>query len=558
VNTIVSLFASRARDDGTRPALHVKRDGRFHAVTWNELAGDVRRTAAALLTLGVEPGDRVVQVSENRYEWIVMDLAIQMARAIHVSVDPPLTGAQIAWRIADCDARLVIVSTPEQAGRLAASADRLPDTLTFLSIDPCAVTIGSQPVGRLGDAVARANQRGDAAARRVQRDALAWLTPDSVATILYTSGTTGQPRGVMLSQGNLVSNALAKVQAHAFDRSELRLGILPLSHIFGRTCDLYTTIASGSQLALAGSRQTLLGDCSAVSPTYINAVPYFFDKCYRNLCEAGRADEPGSLRKLLGGNIRTCLCGGAPLPDRLYDFFWHQGVPVLQGYGLTESSPVIADCTLTHNKKGTVGRPIPGVEVRIAADGEILTRGPHVMVGYWNNRQATDEAIRNGWLHTGDVGRLDEDGLLRITGRKKEIIVTAGGRNIAPGYLEALLTEDALILQAMVVGDGRNYLAALIVPDREAVDAEMAARSRATVSDEEIFARPETLSLLMDRIAKRLADVSHHEQVRRFAVVPRPFTLERGELTAKQSLRRHVIAAHYTEQIEAMYRPKPE
>jgi len=551
-NSIVSLFAGRVAEDGSRTALIVARDGPYRPVTWNELARDVRRAATVMIESGVAPGDRVVQVSENRYEWIVVDLAIQTALGVHVPVHAPLTGPQIAAQIQDSSANVAIVSDAEQAEKLASCHGQLPSDLTCFSMEPCAVAVGSRPIRPLWKAI---DEVDDAAARRTERDALDRLGGDSIATILYTSGTTGEPKGVVLSQRNLVSNTLAKIKAHGFDDTDVRMGILPLSHVFGRTCDLYTTIASGSQLALARARETVMDDCAAVHPTYINAVPHFFDKCYRLLGEAGQADRPGSLRELLGGKIRTCLCGGAPLSRHVYDFFWRQDVPVLEGYGLTETSPVISDGTLANHKQGTVGRPIPGVEVRIGRDGEILTRGPHVMVGYWNDPDATAEAIRDGWFHTGDLGELDEDGFLRITGRKKEIIVTAGGRNIVPAFLESRLTEDPLIHQAMVVGEGRNYLAALIVPDRDALAAEMAARGMAIASDAQILADAQVHALFEERIQQRLANVAPYEQVRRFTLLDRPFSLEQGELTPKQSLRRSVIETRYALQIEAAYEP---
>jgi long-chain acyl-CoA synthetase len=285
----------------------------------------------------------------------------------------------------------------------------------------------------------------------------------------------------------------------------------------------------------------VLEECARFHPTTLSGVPYFFDRVYRALCERGAQNTPGALRHLLGGEIRFCNSGGAALPAHVYDFFHSQGVPLLEGYGLSESSPVITLSTVDHVRRGAVGRTIDGVEVQIAPDGEILTRGPHVMLGYYRNPAATAEVIRDGWLHTGDLGRLDDDRFLYITGRKKEILVLSNGKNIAPAYLEALLTADPAIAQALVIGDGRNYLAALIVPNAAHRDVQ------------ELLASPDAHGRWQQIISDRLKDCSHHEQVRRFAVLPRPFSIEEGELTPKLSLRRAVICAHFADEIKALY-----
>jgi long-chain acyl-CoA synthetase len=255
----------------------------------------------------------------------------------------------------------------------------------------------------------------------------------------------------------------------------------------------------------------------------------------------------------LGGRLRLCCSGGAALPEHLFDFFLERGVTVLQGYGLTETSPVVTASTVTHNKRGCAGRPIPDVEVAIAADGEIITRGPHIMRGYYKNQQATDEVLRDGWFYTGDLGELDSEGFLRITGRKKELIVTSSGKNIAPVYLESLLTQDPLILQAMVIGDDRSYLTALIVPNPDVLRGEIANRAIPVASAAAALDHPQVHALFEERIHERLVGVAPYEQVRKFKLLPRAFTIEHGEMTAKLSLRRKEIAAHFANEIAAMY-----
>lgn len=553
--TIPHLLGERVRASGDKPALHFKQEGTFVSRTWREVAEDVSAIASALAAAGIQPQDRVVQLAENRHDWVLCDLAIGEAAAVHVPIHAPLTGPQIVWQIVDSGAKLAFVSTPTQLAKLIPHAAELPADLVFVLQDdvppsptPFRVLTWREFLAGAGSAT-----RNSASEPK--------LTPSSLATILYTSGTTGEPKGVMLTQGNLMSNAVATVAAFRADdevpradySDQLRLNFLPLSHIFARTCDLYCWLVEGSQLAIAQSRETVLADAAVTRPTCINGVPYFYDKLQRGLVEKGLANQAGILRLVLGGRIEHCCSGGAALPDHLFDFFQSQGVPLLQGYGLSESSPVITISTARHSRRGSAGRAIPGVEVRIADDGEILTRGPHVMAGYYKNPAATADVLRNGWLLTGDYGRIDDEGYVYITGRKKEILVTAGGKNIAPVLLESLLTQDPLIAQALVIGDGRNYLSALIVPSGDALAAELAAQNIVLPSGEPVSSHPQVLALYQSRINSRLSVVSSYEQIRKITLLPRPFSLEAGELTPKLSLRRKVIEANFAEEIEAMY-----
>jgi long-chain acyl-CoA synthetase len=548
--TIVSMFCRRVAEDGDKPALHFRQDGNFTAITWNELASRARRTAAALAGLGVKPGDRVVQVSENRHEWIELDLAIHLARGIHVAVHSTLSGPQIAWQIGNCGAKIVVVSGPEQAGKLAAVGREIASDVRFLSFDPCKQEIGGRPIELLSKWVAGASE---AEGKKLEQEALEKTEPTDLVTILYTSGTTGEPKGVMLCHRNLTSNCHAAKKAFTVEPGDVRLCWLPLSHIFARTADYYLWICAGGELAVAESRDTLVADCQAIKPHYLNGVPYFFDKVMRTLQEKGVADEPGALVGLLGGRLKMCCAGGAALADHVNEFWEKSGIRLVQGYGLTESSPIISAGTLEEHKIGTVGKPIQGVEVKIADDGEILTRGPHVMVGYWNLPEDTAAAIREGWLHTGDLGSIDDQGFLKITGRKKELIVTAGGKNIAPTYLEGLLTEDPLILQCMVVGDAKKYLSALIVPDPAVLKAEIKKLKIWVFTAAQALAHPAVQALYEERIKIRLADVSHAEQIQKFTLLSRGFTPETGELTFKLSLKREVVMQKFAKEITEMY-----
>ncbi len=505
------------------------------------------RLASQLISLGVAPGDRVAQLSENRYEWIVGDLAIHLCQAIHVPIHAPLAAPQIGYQIHHSGTRVVLVSTAVQQEKLA-SAELDPSSLAVIHFDSLSPRLADWNTRPFANALEADEATGRQAAERA-RDA---LRGNDLATILYTSGTTGQPKGVMLSHRNLVSNAMASIETFGMQPDDVRLCFLPLSHIFARTCDLYTWIGQGYLFDLATSRDSVLDDCKWSQPTIISGVPYFYDRLHRILREHGRDEQPGTLRALLGGAIRYCCSGGAALADHTFDFFQRQNVPLLQGYGLTESSPVISMSTPTRVRRSSSGPALTGVEIAITEEGEIISRGPHIMQGYWQDPVSTAEVVRDGWLHTGDLGHIDEEGFLFITGRKKELIVTAAGKNIAPVLLEGLLTEDPLIDQALVVGDGRNYLAALIVPNQASVqkqlpdlpwdDAEWTWRQ-----DERVE------GLFRAAIEQRLSGVSYHEQVRRFRLLDRPFSIEQAEMTAKLSLRRPVIHEHFADVIAQLY-----
>ena len=540
--TIPSLFFAQVKRSAGQPALHFKKDGTWQIQTWSQVAQRVGQMATVLRSLGAQPGDRIIQLAENCSQWIIADLAIQVCGAIHVPVHTPLTGSQIAYQISDSGAGIVLISGREQAEKLVAVSSELPADLQVVSYSDCPLKIGAAEI-LCWDALA--GQVGESEGTGQQESGLP-VGADSLATILYTSGTTGPPKGVMLTQQNLVSNAVGTYEAFEREPDDVRLSFLPFSHIFARTCDLYTWLVGGTQLAVAESRETVIADCVDVQPVVLNGVPYFYDKLYRSLSEQGLAQTPGIVRQVLGGRIRNCCSGGAALPNHLFDFFEQQEVPLYQGYGLTESSPVITVSSEKQVKRGSVGKPLRDIEVKIAADGEILTRGPHIMVGYYQNDQATTEVIQDGWLSTGDLGSLDEEGFLFITGRKKEIIVTLGGKNVAPVLLESLLIEDPLLEQVMVIGSERKFLTALVFPNVQALEKEVG-------GGEDCLSDPRALALIERRIHDRLVDLSPYEQIGRFTLIDRPFSLERNEMTPKLSLRRTVIEANFSDQIELMY-----
>ncbi len=553
IETIIGLFLHRVRKSHDQTAIHVKTDGTWQPKSWREIEQDVYRMASLLDDLGIRPGDRVAQWSENRYEWIVTDLATQACQAIHVPLHAPLSGPQAFFQISHSGATVAVVSGSTEIDKLQPFAAELSGSLALLTHQTCERQLGSQPIeswkGQVPDG---AMVRG----QEIAQAAFTATAPETVATILYTSGTTGEPKGVTLSQRNVISNVLAVLSTFDETESDLRLCFLPLSHIFARTCDLYTWIGSGAQLALAESRETIVADCQTIRPTIINGVPYFYEKIQNSLVAAGAATMPGALQQLLGDRVRACCSGGAALPGHTFDFFEEHGIPILQGYGLTETAPVLAMSTVALRKRGTVGPPLSGVDIQIAEDGEILARGPNIMLGYWRDNAATDAAMVDGWFHTGDLGELDGDGFLKITGRKKELIVTATGKNIAPSLLESLLCRDPLIEQAMVLGDDEKYIAALIVPNRVDLAAELTKIDSVdgVLEEESLWTNETVRDLFRERIQHQLRDLAHHEQVGRFVLLGQGFTVEAGHLTPKGSLRRETIERDFSTEIERLYR----
>jgi len=527
--TIPDLLAGTVGRAGDHRALGIIQQGQLSWKTWTEIGADVLKVARAFSTSGVVPGDRVAQFAPNSYAWIVTDLAILTLGAVHVPLHASLGSDQVAEQLVRSGAKLVVVDSP---GRIAPDADLpaecwiCPHEGLFSTVSEC--ELPPSP------------------------------SPDALATILFTSGTTGQPRGVMLSHGNLTSNAIAVTEAVASPIDETRLGFLPLSHIYARTCDLYSWIYRGSRLVLAESRETIIRDCQLAKPNVLNGVPYFYQKVAQQLHAAGKADVPDVLRELLGGELQQCFCGGAAMPPEIESLFEAQGLPLLSGYGLTETSPVVSATRKEDYRPGIVGRPLEVVEVRLSdepgREGEILVRGPNVMQGYWQDEGATREVLRDGWLATGDLGEFDEVGNLRIIGRLKEIIVLATGKNVSPMAVEGRIAGSPLVESVCVVGEGRNQLGALIVPNPDALRAKIKELRLWVWSRHRAVTHRRILALYREEIDRLLTPASREEQIGPFVILDRGFSLEGDEVTAKFSLRRQVIEHNFSQMIETMYR----
>jgi long-chain acyl-CoA synthetase len=509
--TIPAFLATALKFHESKPAIGIIRDGEVRWRTWGEIAHDVAALVGQLRIAGVTQGDRVAQVSENRYEWILVDLALHSIGAVHVPIHVTLVGEQIAEQIVTSGSRTVFVSRQDLLAKFAGSLSRGETLLVH----------DEQDYGQEKLPLGAPTKAPDIDSRPAE---------DHLATLLFTSGTTGRPRGVMLTQRNLAWNAAETANVHGGSHDQTRINILPFSHIYARTCDLYTWVYRGSKLVLAESRETLVRDCQLVQPTVLNGVPYLFERI------AERARAAGvPVRALFGERMKQLTCGGAAIAPDVEAWYESQGMPLLPGYGLTESSPVISVSTPAARKIGTVGRPLAGIDVRIAEDGEVLVRGPNVMLGYWQDDAATADAIRDGWLQTGDLGDVDADGFLTIRGRKKELIVLSTGKKVSPTRVESLLTASPLVEQAAVFGEGQRGLVALVVPAR----GEGRGASREELAEE---------------IERRLAGAAREEQVRDFAILERPFSIERGELTPKLSLCRERIAEHFAAELSDLGR----
>ncbi len=540
---------------GPLPALRFKRDGVWHHLGWDDYRREADRAAAGLIGLGIEPDDRVALLSENRFEWLVADHAILSAGAVNVPIHALSSPAQVRYELEHSGARGVVVSDAAQLEKVASVIDSLPElrfVASFEAVEPWPRlrTCSWDGLKRLGW-LAGASARDEVSRREGARAA------DGLATIIYTSGTTGNPKGVMLSHGNLLSNSAAAQRAFQFDCGDVMLSWLPFSHVFARCVDHYATTRMGTTLALAQSHLTLMENLVEIQPMGFTTVPRPMEKVWAQLSVMPPAERKPAAKKIFGARLEYLCSGGAPLPAHVAAGLWDAGVPIFEGYGLTETSPIIAVNLRDRWKIGAVGPPVSGIEVRLAPDREILTRGPHVMQGYWRDPEATARTIEGGWLHTGDLGELDGEGFLRVTGRKKDLIITASGKNVAPALLEALLTTDPYIEQAVAYGDTRPFVTAIIVPklDRLADAAEKA--GTVLPAGGEVIGDPRLVDWFQARVDTLMRAVSPPERVRRILLLNQPFSLEREELTITQKLRRNTIFRRYREELDALYSKSP-
>jgi long-chain acyl-CoA synthetase len=542
---LIEVHRVQADRLGPRPALRYRRYGLFRDISWSEYREETLAAAAALVDSGIAKGDRVGLVSENRPEWLEADMAIMTAGAVNVPLHAGIPAAGVTRLMADAGVNWIIVSTSAQLAKAQEARRDLPDLKGIVVLDRSAAGPGVESWSGFLQRGRRVLPSVTERLRNLEQS----LGADDLATIMYTSGTTGVPKGVMLTHGNLLSNSEAMLHLIPTDIDVVMLSWLPYSHIFARTCDHYLSLLAGILVVLSDSIDTLPADLQEVQPTHLNGVPRFWEKM---LAAAQATPAPDkTLRAMFGRRIRWLMSGGAPLPPKICEAYRAAGLPLLQGYGLTETAPVLTTNRQNSYRIESAGQAIPGVELKIAPDGEILCRGPNVMKGYWKQPAATAACIVDGWFHTGDMGRLDDNGFLYITGRKKDLIVLSNGKKVAPSEVEAMLQSDPLIEQAVVYGDQRSFLTALIVPNWARVRADLPG---VTGTPEEMSRNPTVVALFQQQIDAVLANAATWEQVKRFFIRPTPFTPDGGELTASLKLKRDVIFKRHTADWDALYK----
>ncbi|MBB4892821.1 long-chain acyl-CoA synthetase [Streptomyces olivoverticillatus] len=560
-----------------------KVDGRWQDVTAAGFLAEVRAVAKGLMASGIEPGDRIGLLSRTRYEWALLDFAIWSAGAVTVPVYETSSPEQIQWILGDSGAVACLTETPAHEAAVASVRDRLPDLANIWQIER--------------GAVERLRAAGEPLTDEAVDERSALATADSPATIVYTSGTTGRPKGCVLTHRSFFAecgNVVERLKPLFNTGESSVLLFLPAAHVFGRLVEIASVMAP-IRLGLVSDIKNLTDDLGSFRPTLVLGVPRVFEKVYNGARAKAQADGKGKifdkaaetaiaysraqdtpagpsfglrikhkvfdrlvygkLRAVLGGRATHAISGGAPLGERLGHFYRGIGFTVLEGYGLTESCAATAFNPWDRARIGTVGQPLPGSVVRIADDGEVLLHGEHLFSGYWNNEAATADALSDGWFHTGDLGTLDEDGFLRITGRKKEIIVTAGGKNVAPAVIEDRIRAHALVAECMVVGDARPFVGALITLDEEFLPRWLEQHGKpAGLTAAELADDPELLADVQKAVDDGNAAVSKAESVRKFRILPAQFTEASGHVTPSLKLKRNVVAKDFADEIEAIYR----
>jgi long-chain acyl-CoA synthetase len=580
-DALTDMVARNAAEHPADVGLRIQRDGHWQDVTYAEFAAQVAGVAKGLVAGGVQPGDRVGLLAKTRYEWTVLDFAIWTAGAVVVPIYETSSADQIAWILSDSGARALVVETAQHAAAVDSVRAEAPDLGPVWVIEDGALETLTTAGADLPDE--------ELAARR------ATLTSASLATLIYTSGTTGRPKGCELTHANFlfeIRNGMSLLGDYLDEKGSLLL-FIPLAHVLARVLQV-GAINTRTVIGHTPDVKDLVGDLGRFQPTFVLAVPRVFEKVYNSAkatadeggkgkifdraaqvaVDWSRAQDTGGpglllraqhalfdklvyskLRAALGGRCRAAISGGAPLGDRLGHFFRGMGVTVFEGYGLTETTAAAAVNHDAALRIGTVGRPLPGVDAAIAEDGEILLRGGIVMRGYWKNEQATAEAIdAEGWFHTGDIGELDNQGFLKITGRKKEILVTAGGKNVAPAVLEDRLRAHKLISQCIVVGDQRPFIAALITLDVEALPAWLKSKSKdESLTAAQLREDADLLAELDAAVTEANKAVSHAEAIKKFRVLPDDFTEDNGTLTPSLKLKRAVVMKEFGAEVEALY-----
>ncbi|MBI5446650.1 MAG: long-chain fatty acid--CoA ligase [Deltaproteobacteria bacterium] len=593
--TLPEMIRDRSRRWQGRRCMLVKRDGSYRELSWEDFYRPAERVALGLIRRGFRRGDRLALLSPTRWEWAAADTGILSAGCVSVPIYPTLGREEIRDLLVRSDARALFVADREAVELCLPLLGEVPALELLVAFEPGALEGVDHP-GALSLEGLVAEGSGEGIAPLEER--LDSFGGDDVATIIFTSGTTGEPKGVMLTHRNILANIEASLSGFEIGPTDVCLAHLPLAHILERMAGYYLMLSRGATIAYAEGIQSLPQNFAEVRPTVAISVPRVFEKTYAGIQtkalesalparavgfwavrvasrlgdyrSAGRRPPPGlslqalvadrlvyrKIRSKLGGRLRFFISGGAPLAPELARFFWGVGIPIYEGYGLTETAPVTNVNTPARHKVGTVGPFLRGVEGRIADDGEVLVRGPNVFGGYWKDGPATDEAFTaEGWFRTGDVGELDPEGFLRITDRKKDLIVTAGGKNVAPQKVERVLKGDRFIADAMLYGDCRKFISAVVVPDAEWLRRYARRKELGTEDVAELVRHPRVLDFFRRRLEKLQdeAGLAPYERVRRFVLLEHEFSVACGELTPTLKVRRRVVTEHYRPLLDRLY-----
>ncbi len=595
--TIPELFVFLTEVYGTRTTknlMYRKVDNKYQGISYSEFKEHTENFAFGLAALGIHKDDKVAIISENRPEWVYSDMAILGLGAVDVPIYPSLTAESIEFILNNSESKGVIISTKFQLNKILKVKHNLR-YLKFIIVLNETDTSHEEKFIYTFKEVQDLGKTLKAADHSLLKRSIKAVKENDLCTIIYTSGTTGEPKGVMLTHHNIISNVRSALEAYPIGETDIFLSFLPLCHIFERMGGYYTGFASGGQIYYAESIETVAQNLIEAHPTIVTSVPRLFERIYSKIIknvesqpekkqkifywaiEVGKAYATAKkegkvslilsvkqkladklvftkLREKTGGNLRFFISGGAALSRHLGEFFEAVGLKIIEGYGLTESSPVIAANRVDDYKFGTVGKPFPDVEIKIAQDGEILAKGPNIMQGYYKNKKETSEVLRDGWLHTGDIGVFDANGFLMITDRKKHLFKTSTGKYIAPTPIENLFLSSKYIDQFVLIGDRRMFLSALIVPDFEAIKEYADSHKIKYDSVEELLSMKEIYELFdkdMSQLQKKLAN---YEKIRKFKLLTRPFSIETGEITPSLKIKRKVVENQYAQLIEEMYK----
>jgi len=563
-----------------------------------EIFDEIRVISLGLSALGVQPGDRVALISDTRPEWVIADLAILSAGAVTVPLYPTLASEQIFEILNDAQVRFAIVAGEAEAAKVRSVSQTLPQLEIVAVIDRQSDEASHDESCEMGlcDVADRGRRRllTEEDLPQRYRETVNSVSPNDIATIIYTSGTTGRSKGVMLTHVNILSNVRASRQVISMKSDDVALSFLPLSHSLERTV-VYAYLCEGVTVAFAESLETIARDLRMIKPTIMTGVPRVYEKVQARVLESV-AQAPAIRRKIFGwavsagwscasrqfanqsvpwyirfqnlladrmvfrkirartgGRLRLIVSGGAPLGISTAEFFCAIGMPIVEGYGLTETAPVLTLNPPEAVRIGTVGKAIPGVDLKVAPDGELLARGPNVMQGYYGKPDATAEVIRDGWFHTGDIGNIDDDGYVTITDRKKDILVTSNGKNVAPQPIEARFKMSPLVAEALLLGDRRRFIAVLLIPDRAQLEELVLRDGASFIPIEDLVERADVQSLYQEVVDEVNVTLAGFEQVRRFKLLPAEFSIAGGELTPTMKVRRRVVEERWNKVIEMLY-----